>query len=306
MSDSLVVGIAIQDIFDAGYTSINVVRSQYGQQARDFHSRNNGKRYAGTSLFQTFGRSQLHRLVLTDMDTGSVATEHQHACAQDANHSGYPDACQGKTDMALAQQIPRTDAYHEDRSGHPTAGDGVQELHHSYRIKYQCPEVDHFVTNRVGIELHAYRMLHPGIGHQDPHRRNAGTDTCHPSCQQVGTLAHLVPPKEHDCEEGRLHEKGQNPLDGKRRTENVAHKPRIIAPVGSELEFQNDTSGDTYRKINGEELHPELGRTLPELVFLDDIEGFHGSHNHRQPQRKRDENPMVTSGKSKLRSRPVD
>ena len=65
-------------------------------------------------------------------------------------------------------------------------------------------------------------------------------------------LAHLVPAKEHDRNESSLHKEGQNAFDSKRRPEDIAHKPAVIAPVGSELKLQNQSRRHAYGKVDTE------------------------------------------------------
>ena len=62
---------------------------------------------------------------------------------------------------------------------------------------------------------------------------------------EVEAWTHLVPSEEHHRNEGGLHEEGEDSLDGQRRSEDVADKPGIIAPVRAELEFQDKTGGHT-------------------------------------------------------------
>ena len=240
------------------------------------------------------------------MDGRAIATPHQQQGADDTDDRGHTDAGQRKTNLALLDEIPRTDANHEDGTRHPSARNGVEELHDGNRIEHQSPEIDHLVTHRVGIELHTYGVLHPRVGHENPNGRDTGSDTRHPSGKQVCTFAHLVPSEEHDGEERSLHKEGQDALDGERSTEDVAHKPRVVAPVGTEFEFEDDARGDAHGKIDGEEFHPELGGVLPKLIFLDDIKGLHRCHNDRQPEGERYENPMVPGRQSELRPRPID
>ena len=62
-------------------------------------------------------------------------------------------------------------------------------------------------------------------------------------------FAHLVPTKEHHCNERGLHEECQNAFDGKRCTEDVAHKPAIITPVRTKLELQNQPVATPMAKL---------------------------------------------------------
>ena len=236
----------------------------------------------------------------------TVAATHQYQGTDNAHHGRYTDAGQGKTGFTLLEQVPRTDTDNEDGTCHPSAGNGVQELYDSHRIEHQRPEVHHFVTHRVGIERHTHRMLHPRVGYQNPYGRDAGSDTGHPSSEQVCLLAYLVPSEEHDGEEGSFHEEGQDAFDSERSPEDIAHEPGIIAPVGTKLELEDDARSNAHGKVDGEELHPELGGVLPKIVFLNYIQGFHGGHDDSQPQGKGHENPMVTGRKGELCPRPID
>ena len=282
------------------------MRGKDGEHTRHFHTRHERERHTFATLLQAFGSCHLHGLVFRHKHTRVVAAEHQDARAKDAHHRCYTDAGEGKAHVATLQQIPRTDADDEDGTRHPSARHGVEELDDGHGVGHQRPEIHHLVTHRVGVELHTHGALHPCIGNENPHRRDAGTDARHPCGEQVGTLAHLVPSEEHDGEERGLHEECQDALDGERSAEDVAHEPRIVTPIRTELELQDDARGDAHGKVDGKEFHPELGGTFPELVFLNHVKGFHGCHNHRQPEGERHENPMVTGGEGELRPRPID
>ena len=135
----------------------------------------------------------------------------------------------------------------------------METLFNSYWVEHQCPEVYHFMMYSVRIEFHAYWMLHPGVGNENPYGRNGRTNTRHPSSQQVCFLTHLVPAEKHHGKEGRFHEKCQNTLDSQWGTEDVAYKPRVVTPIGAEFEFEDDARSNTYGKIDSEEFHPKLG-----------------------------------------------
>ncbi len=121
---------------------------------------------------------------------------------------------------------------------------------------------------------------------------------------KLGT--HLLPAKEHHGDERRLHEEGQNALNGKRRTEDVAHKPTVIAPVGAKLKLQDDASGHADGEIHAKDGHPELGGGQPLLAARAQVDGFHDGHNHTQAERERHEEPVIDGRKRKLSARPVN
>ncbi len=118
--------------------------------------------------------------------------------------------------------------------------------------------------------------------------------------------AYLVPAEEHDGDECCLHEEGEQAFDGKRCSEDVPHKPRIVAPVGPELKLQDYACGDTHREVYAEERHPEFGRFEPFLAPAAVIERLHYTYYHAESERQRHEEPMVHGGEGKQASRPVD
>ena len=182
----------------------------------------------------------------------------------------------------------------------------MQELVDGDRRKDHGPEIDHLVAHAVGIELHARRVLHPGIGHQNPQRRQRRANGREPSGGQVHAGAHLVPAKEHDGHEGRLHKEGHDAFDGQRGAENVAHEPTVIGPVGAELKFENNAGGNAQGKIHAKKVHPVLGNLFPTLVPGTIIDGLHAGDNEPEAQRQRDKQPMIQGRERKLRPRPVD
>jgi hypothetical protein len=78
---------------------------------------------------------------------------------------------------------------------------------------------------------------------------------------------HFVPSEEHDGHKGAFHEESQNAFDSERGTKDVANEPGIVAPIGTKLEFQDNTRGYTHCEVDAEKLLPELGSVFPE-TFL--------------------------------------
>ena len=95
-------------------------------------------------------------------------------------------------------------------------------------------------------------------------------------------FAHLVPTEEHHRNERGFHKECQDAFDSQWRTEDVAHKPAVIAPVRTEFKLQNQSRSHTYGEVDAEELHPELGCMFPKLVTRTVVHRFHDAHNHRQ------------------------
>ena len=182
----------------------------------------------------------------------------------------------------------------------------MEKLVDGHRRSGYGPEVYHLIAGRVGVEFHPHGVLHPGVGHQYPPRRDGGAQARQPGGSQVEAAAHLLPPEEHHGNKRRLHEEGHNALDGQRRSEDVAHKPAVIAPVGTKLKLQDNARGHADGEVDAEQLHPEAGGTFPEGIARPIIESLHEAHDHGQSQGQRHENPMVDGRQGKLRPRPVN
>ena len=182
----------------------------------------------------------------------------------------------------------------------------MEELVDGHRRSGYGPEVHHLVASSIRVELHPHRILHPRIGHQYPPGRDGGAQARQPRGGQVEAAAHLLPAEEHHGNERRLHEESHNTLDGQRCSEDVAHKPAVVAPVGTELKLQNKPCSHAYGEVDTKKFHPESGGPFPEKVARPIIKGLHKAHDHGQPQGQRHKNPMVDGGQCKLCPRPVD
>ena len=93
------------------------------------------------------------------------------------------------------------------------------------RSREQCPEIIHHIAHLRRVELHSYRILHPRVGHENPKRGNRGSYGRKPRGGKMETLAHAPPAEKHHGNERGFHKESQYPLDGERRTEDVANKP---------------------------------------------------------------------------------
>ena len=89
-----------------------------------------------------------------------------------------------------------------------------------------------------------------------------------------------IPAKEKKADEGRFQEEGHQTFDGQRCAENITDVVGVVGPVGSELEFQGDTSGDAQCEVDPVQLAPEAGH-----VFVDGFAGHYINrfHDHQNP-----------------------
>ncbi len=182
----------------------------------------------------------------------------------------------------------------------------MAELTHGEGGEGDVGKRHHLIAHRVGIELTAHGILHPGVGHEDPPGGDGRTQAREPGGGEVEARRHLLPAEIHHGHEGTLHEEGDDTLDSQWRTEDVTHEPGIVRPVGAELELEDDTCGDTHGEVHAEQFLPELGSCLPELILRTIVIGLYDTHNDRQSEGQGHEEPVVDCRESELRPRPVD
>src|SRR5574344_2170949 len=97
--------------------------------------------------------------------------------------------------------------------------------------------------------MHSYRVLHPGVCHKNPDCGDICAYCCKPGGCKVESLAYFIPSKVHYCKEGALHKEGYYTLYCQRCAKDVAHKPRVVAPVCSKLKFQDYSCCYTNCKV---------------------------------------------------------
>ena len=248
---------------------------------------------------------QLHRLHARHDRTRAVARKGRHEGEDQSEDRRQRDAAARHAAVASAQQVPRAHAHDEDRRQEERRGDRMRELVDRHGREEYVPERIHLVAHRGDVERTSDGILHPAVGHQNPQRRKVGADGREPRSREVEAAAHLVPAEEHHRHEGRFEEEGHDPLDGQRRTEDVAHEVGVVRPVGAELEFENQSRGYADGEVDAEQPHPELRRAAPEGVARAVVAGLHQGAQDAQTERQRDEEPMVNGRQGELRPRPL-
>src|SRR5574344_376379 len=125
-------------------------------------------------------------------------------------------------------------------------------------------------------------------------------------------FANLIPAEIHYGKKGTLHEECENTLNSKRGAKNIPYKPRIVAPIGAELKFEDNTGCNSDSKINGKNCTPETGHASPEESFSRELRTImfcktiilclHESNDEPQTKCKRHKNPVKHSSQRKLHS----
>ena len=182
----------------------------------------------------------------------------------------------------------------------------MEKLVDSHGRQRHFGKARHLIAHGVGIELATYGILHPRICHENPPSRNSGSYARKPCGSKMESARHLLPSEEHDSHECAFHEERHNALNGKRSTEYVANKPRIVAPVGAKLKLKNDARGNTHSKVDTKQTLPELRSLQPEGLAGAIIDSLDNAHYYGQSKRERHKQPMIDGCKRKLGTRPVD
>ena len=234
-----------------------------------------------------------------------VAGNNRQYRSTNADQRSYADTAQSELLIALAEQEPATNAHGEDGTYHPRRRHGMHKLRHGCAGKCHIGKTNHLVAHRFGVKAHTYGVLHPSVGHENPPSGNRGAQAGKPRRRQVKLAAYFVPTKEHHGNKRSLHKEGKNTLDSQRSAEDVAHKPRVVAPVGAKFKFEDQARSHADREVDTKELHPKLRSALPDFSAFHDVDRLHNSHNHGEAERQRHKKPVIAGRKRKLRPRPV-
>ncbi len=148
----------------------------------------------------------------------------------------------------------------------------------------------------------AHRMLHPGVGDEDPQGREVGGEGHQPDADAVQAGREPLPAEDPDRQEGGFQEKGQGGLDGQQRPEDIPHIPGVPGPVGAELKFQGDAGHHPHGKVDDEDLAPEFGHPPVILVAGPDIDRLHDGDEDGEPQGQRDKEKMEKRGSGELQA----
>ncbi len=179
----------------------------------------------------------------------------------------------------------------------------MHELDLRHRVEQQRTEIHQLHAHGLEVELRAHRVLHPAVGDENPQRREVRAQRHQPGYGQVLHLAEPVPAEEEQTDKGGFEEERHQPLDGQGRAEDVTDIVAVIGPVGAELELHGQAGGDAQGEVDAEQLAPELGHVLVDLLAGHDIDRFHDRQQERQPQGQRHEEKVVHSRHGELQTR---
>ena len=105
--------------------------------------------------------------------------------------------------------------------------------------------------------------------------------------------AQAIPAEEEQPDKGRLEEERHQAFDRQRGAKDVAHVVAVVGPVGAELELHGQPGGDTEGEIDTEQLAPELGHVLVDLLAGHDVDRLHDGQQEGQAQGQRHEKKVI-------------
>ncbi|MPN19967.1 hypothetical protein SDC9_167342 [bioreactor metagenome] len=143
-----------------------------------------------------------------------VTTDRNQYKRHQSEYGGNLYAPERKILVPLLDQVPAAYPHHERGAEAPRRGDRMKKLVDGNGRSGHRPEVDHLVPHGLGVELHPDGILHPGVRHQDPERRQSGPEGHQPGRSQVHLFAYPVPPEKHDGNERCFEEERYNTFNG--------------------------------------------------------------------------------------------
>ena len=207
-------------------------------------------------------------------------------------------AWRGELQVPLLEEVVRADAGDDEAAGQEGGRDGVEVPRADGRVEGCAPEARE--DGLAVLDLVAGRGLHPGVGDQDPERRQERADPHQPGGHVVEALGDLLAAEEQDAQEGRFEEEGDEPFGRQRRAEDVAHEAGVVRPVGPERELHGDARGHADREGGREQFDPEVGRRLvggdPALV----VAPFREHDHHPHADADGDEDEVIADGEREL------
>ena len=159
--------------------------------------------------------------------------------------------------MLIAQQMKGAHRAHHQRGGEIGREHHVHEAIGKGRVEDHLQPVggDELA---VGVHGIAGRRLHPGIGGENPERRDQRADRNHQRREEMQSGADALEPEQHHAEEARLEEERGQHLIGHQRTD---HRPGLVGkdrPVGAELVGHHDARHHAHAEGHGEDLQPVI------------------------------------------------
>ena len=253
-----------------------------------------------------FHGSHLCGLILRDTVGRFVAhVNGENRCNQTEDRTQAQTAL-GKADVAALDEVPGRDCHDEHGARHVARVDGVHEFGLCPGTRGDFPEVRHFHAHGFEIEFGPYRVHHPGVGDQNPQRREVGAERHKEGHRQMTALGKALPAEEEQTDEGRLEEEGHQTFDGQRGAEDVAHVVGVVSPVRAELKLHGDARRNAEREVDAEELAPEAGHVLVHLAARHDVARLHDHQHERKAERKRHEQEVIHGRQCKLQTGQIN
>ena len=149
---------------------------------------------------------------------------------------------------------PHGDAGNECACRQECCRDDVRKRINRRVVGDQRGKVDEFGTSGLGVVFGAHRVLHEGVGNEDPVGREVHANRHAPDRGEVDAFRQAVPAEDPQAQECGLEEERGKRLDREWRAEHIAHEAGVLRPVHPELELLHDSGGHTQCEVDDQQL----------------------------------------------------
>ena len=174
-----------------------------------------------------FDGGVLHGLEVGDLLALEVAGGGHAQAGGQHQHHGQRRRRPEDGAVGLAQQVPAADRQHEDPGGEHRGQDGVPQVVPGHGVADEVEEALQLRSPGDRVDAIADRVLHPGVGRQDPEGRHDRARRDQPGRGGVEPRGEAVPAEDPQAQEGRLQEEGDQALHCQRGPEDVADEAGV-------------------------------------------------------------------------------
>ena len=215
------------------------------------------RRAVGMTVEMALHRHDFHRLVLQRVEAVLVAGKNLDRRHQGGHPHRHREHDAGTGEMLVAQQVIGADRAHHQRGGQIRRQHHVHQAIGKRRIEDHLEPVDGDELP-FGVDGEAGRRLHPGIGRQDPERRDQRAHGDHQGGEKMQPVADPFQAEQHDPEKARLEKEGGQHLIGHQGADHGAGLVGKRRPVGAELVGHHDARHHAHAERDREDLQPVI------------------------------------------------
>ena len=257
----------------------DLARGLIGQAEQD------QRRAVLVALVMAFHRHDLGGLMLQRVEAVLIAGENLDRRHQRGHPHRHRKHHPRTGQMLVAQQMKRADGADHQRGGEIGRQHHMHEAIGKRRIEDDLEPVGGDELP-VGIDGVAGRRLHPGIGGENPERRDQRADGDHRGREEMQSVADPLQAEQHHAEETRFEEERGQHLIGHQRADHRAGLVGKCRPVGAELVGHHDAGHHAHAEGDGEDLQPIIEQVDEDLASGPQPERFQHREIAGKPDRE--------------------